>query len=123
MTRYRCGQCEREFLADKPSCTDCGLDPATDKRHAKFFLELRTIHFDAPTHIEGLGVGFAACDPKFKVGTNNDAFTGEKKFVNCEKCKDSEAFKAKGPPPKPAGKAVIEFNPLPAIASRVPTAV
>lgn len=100
--RYRCTLCKGEFVADKPTCAKCGLDPSVNRRHAEMFLELRTIHFDAPTHVPGIGVNYAACDPKLKVGANQDAFTGEKAHVNCEKCKASEAFAANGPPPAPA---------------------
>jgi len=101
MTRFRCGKCEREFVADKPTCAKCGLDPDVEPRHEMCFMELRTTHYDPPTHVPGIGKNHAACDPTLRTGTNGDSWTGEKKFVNCEKCKESEVFKADAPPPVP----------------------
>lgn len=101
MARFRCTLCSGEFVADKPACAKCGLDPVVNPRHGEKFYELRTIHFDAPTHVPGIGTGHAACKPALKVGTNNDAWSGEKSCVNCEACKESDAFKAAGPPAVP----------------------
>lgn len=108
MPRFRCAQCKGEFVAAKPACEKCGLDPEKDARHAAFFLDLVTIHFDPPTHVPGLGNGHAACNPTLRTGSNGDAWTGEKQVVNCEACKASDEFKSDGPPAAP--NASILFN-------------
>lgn len=102
MPRYRCGQCRGEFVAQRPSCAKCGLDPSQDKRHAALFQEMTTIHYDPPSHVPGMGLGHAACNQKLKTGSNGDAWTGEKPVVNCEQCKASDLFLATSPPPVPA---------------------
>lgn len=117
MPRYRCGQCRREFEAAKPSCEACGLLPDRDKRHATLFQELTTIHFDPPSHVPGMGKGFAACNQKLMTGSNGDAWTGDKAVVNCEKCQSTDLFKGNGPPPMPAD--YIRTMSLADVASKV----
>lgn len=99
MALFRCNLCKREFEAAKPACANCELDPAKDPRDAELLVELKTIHFDAPTRIPGRGVGFAACDSKKRTGVGSDQFSGEKTSVNCPKCKASAAYLGEDTPP------------------------
>lgn len=111
MAKFRCTVCKGEFVADKPKCDKCGLDPATNKRHAELFHELCVIHYDAPTHAPGIGVGYAACKPSLRVGATKDSFTCVKDVVNCEACKSSESFRREGPPARPPGIETMRFLP------------
>lgn len=122
MARFRCTLCKGEFVADKPTCAKCGLDPAANPRHSQYLLELRTVHFDPPSHVPGIGLNVAACNPKLKVGENHDehAFTGVKKHVNCEKCQESEVFKADGPPPAPLNVPLQPIETLRNVPNYVP---
>ena len=113
MPLFRCLNCMNEFTAEKPSCADCELDPAKDKRHAEFFLPLLIHHFDPPTKVEGIGKGHAACDSRIKVGRiykPKCMFTGETSAVNCPACKATDEFKkAEGSSP---GMIAIPVKPL-----------
>jgi hypothetical protein len=92
---YRCLHCKAEFDAPRPACAACGLDPAKDPRDASQFAEMAVVHFDPPSHVEGRGKGFAACDPKVRYGGDR-RFTGEPAAVTCPACKTSEALAAAG---------------------------
>lgn len=94
MPLFRCLNCSREFDAARPSCSACGLDPATNPRHTDLFVPLLLHHFDPPTNVPGIGKGHAACDPAIKCGRPGMMFTGEPGAVNCPKCKATEAFVA-----------------------------
>lgn len=119
MPLYRCLNCRREFELDKPACSHCGLDPAADPRDAQSLVELVVIHFDAPHRsVTGRGVGHAACDPKLKVGSGVVA-TGEKKAVNCRKCKASPAYLDPATP-APAPAETVRVGDLEAERQKAP---
>lgn len=96
MPLFRCLECRAEFEATQPACVACGIDPAADQRDADMVVPLMVHHFDAPGRRAGRGVGFAACNPKLKVGSPKCMFTGEPGSVNCPKCKLTEVFLAAG---------------------------
>lgn len=103
MPLFRCLNCTKDFEADRPACAGCGVDPETNPRHANVVVRLETIHYDAPTHVPGIGVGHAACDPAVKVGRGKVMASGEASAVNCPACKRTEAFRRAGEsPPRPA---------------------
>lgn len=96
MARYRCMGCEndrglpgREFESATPVCPGCGAD-ARNPRHANHIVELRDIHYDAPSRVKGVGVGYRACDPTKRLpdgnGVTGSAFTGEPSAVTCQAC-------------------------------------
>ena len=88
--RYRCSNCGKEFVSESPKCV-CGVDPATDPRHAALLTELATIHYDPPSGIGSLGVGTLACNPARKVAGSRA--TGVPAVVNCERCRATDAWK------------------------------
>lgn len=92
MPLFRCLECNTDFEAAKPACAACGIDPEQHPRDAGVVVPLIPIHFDAPGRRAGVGVGYAACDPKLKVGRPKCGFTGERDAVNCAKCKLTDAF-------------------------------
>ena len=116
MPLFRCTVCRRDFEGDRAKCDPCGIDPLLNPRHADRVIPLVTVHLDPPSHVPGIGLGHAACDPAVKTGRPGEAFTGEKSAVNCPRCKASEAFRADGPPPMPAD--FVRMNRLPDEAER-----
>lgn len=92
MGLYRCEHCGKTFEADRPACKPCRIDPVADPRHAKYLTPLLTIHFDPPTHLDGLGRGHLACNPAAKVAGNRA--TGEPSVVNCAACRATAEWKA-----------------------------
>ena len=96
MPLFRCLNCKKEFEAIQPACVDCGIDPTTHPRHKDMVVPLVTIHFDPPSGVPGIGKGFAACNPKLRVGMPNCGFSGEKNgekiIITCPKCLASELY-------------------------------
>lgn len=89
--RYRCINCGNEFIADKPACSTCQIDPATDPRAVGIIHSLATIHFDPPhPRIRHRGLGVRACDPSVSISRGRG--TGEARVVNCDACKATLAF-------------------------------
>lgn len=116
MPLYRCTNCNAVAEHPTPKCVPCGLDAATEPRAATIIHELALIHFDPPhATVVGWGIGFAACDPKLKVGAVDMRATGERAHVNCPKCKANPLFAAaEGKPVGPHES--IKLNPKPAPA-------
>ena len=104
MKAYRCYNCVgdngtpgKDFEGDAPKCPACGVDAAGNPRLAGMIVALEVIHFDAPSPVRGVGVGFRACDPKKRLpdGDGMDKgtrFTGHPAAVTCPRCKASEAY-------------------------------
>ena len=96
---YRCYNCPdareipgRDFLADKPVCPACGLDGAPGSRFENKIVQLRTVHLDPPhASVKGSGIGSPACGGK----REGAMMSGDPNAVNCPKCKESAAFKAR----------------------------
>ena len=96
---YRCHVCEPEanqlgtdFEANKPICPRCGTD-GTNARFQKYITERVVLHFDAPTHIPDLGVGYIACNPSQRVPAGAHLrFTGDPGAVSCPACRATEAW-------------------------------
>lgn len=93
MKRYRCTNCNTDFVADKPACANCDIDPATDPRAVGIIHPLVTIHYDPPhPKIKRRGLGHRACDPSKPIGAGRGS--GEPGSVNCEACKATPAYQA-----------------------------
>lgn len=91
--RYRCTNCNTEFVAERPACAKCEIDPTTDPRAIGVIHPLATIHYDPPhPKIKRRGLGHRACDPSKHIGRGRG--TGEASVVNCEACKATAAFQA-----------------------------
>lgn len=91
--RYRCTNCGAEFVGERPACVTCDIDPATDHRAVGVVQPIATIHFDPPhPKIRHRGLGHRACDPATHIGKGRG--TAEPSVVNCEMCKETEAYKA-----------------------------
>lgn len=89
--RYRCTNCGTDFVAEKPACVKCEIDATTDTQALGIIHPLATLHFDPPhPKIKRRGLGHRACDPKTHIGKGRG--TGEASVVNCEACKQTEAY-------------------------------
>ena len=100
---YRCYNCDgpkglpgRDFEAAAPTCPACGVD-GTVPRFAGLVAALEVVHFDAPSVVRNVGVGYRACDPakRLPAGDGMDAgprFSGHPAAVTCPGCKASAAF-------------------------------
>jgi hypothetical protein len=97
--RYRClnlkcadktGIPGHEFVSDKPVCDRCGTDQ-NHPRFGRYIHTLKVIHFDPPSHIDGEGMGFLACDPKRAL--LNARATADPTVVNCPLCLDTDAWR------------------------------
>ena len=111
MPLYKCYQCGKVFDAAKPVCEACGIDAEADVRDTDVVQELKLHHFDPPSRRAGRGLGYAACDPKIKVGAPKCMFTGEPDAVNCPKCKATEVYVAANGVSN--GAVAMKVGPLP----------
>lgn len=91
MPRFRCSQCNTSYLQDRVACDACGIDPKKDSGAAGLLVRLVTIHFDPPSGLKNRGKGHIACDPSKPV--HGRRATGEPSVVNCEACRQTEAWK------------------------------
>lgn len=90
MKRFRCYNCTHEFIAKEPLCLKCGLD-GREPRYATHVVEIKTIHYDPPSKVYGVGMGCRACDQNTPI--NRGRGTGIAKIVNCDACKESAEWK------------------------------
>ncbi len=88
-----------------PECPKCKTK-ANDPRFGHVIVRLVRTHFDAPSHVGGMGKGFRACDETKPIQVGGDIVsgleapnpfhngTGVVSAVNCSTCMETEAFKA-----------------------------
>lgn len=89
--RYRCLNCNTEFVADKPACAGCDIDGSTDPVAKNVIVPLVVIHYDPPhPKIKNRGRGHRACDPHVPIGKGRGS--GEPAVVNCEACQATTVF-------------------------------
>jgi hypothetical protein len=89
---YRCEnpRCKTTtFQADRPVCPTCRTD-GSDLRFANYIVELATIHFNPPTHIDAVRLNHRACDGGAIAGF---VVTNEPRVVNCPACMATEAYR------------------------------
>lgn len=95
MRRWRCSQCNHEFKTERNEaaavCPGCRLDTAAHPRFKNVLVECKTIHFDPPTQVQGIGLNRPACKPAAKIcsGFGNDLGSGDPTSVNCEACRET----------------------------------
>ena len=93
MRRWRCSQCNHDFKTERNEaatvCPKCKIDTAAHPRFKTVLVECKTLHFDPPTQVAGIGLNRPACKPAAKIasGFGSDMGTGEPSMVNCEACR------------------------------------
>jgi rubredoxin len=99
MKRWRCTNCRHDFKAaaapgSSPACPECGISPADHPRFASLIIELKTVHFDPPSRVKGIGLNRPACKPKAPLGSlfGNGMGSGEPTDVNCEACRATKEW-------------------------------
>lgn len=78
-----------DFSADGPKCDRCGTD-GTLPKFAHLIVPLKIVHFDPPSHVDDIGLGFIACQPTEPIGKYRA--TGDPGSVNCPACRVTEAW-------------------------------
>lgn len=89
----KCGPLPRgfHFASEQPVCPKCGIRQ-DEPRYGRLIVEACVVHFEAPGKAEGYGVGYAACaGPGMKTKGPKQ---GEPSVVTCDKCKETDAYKA-----------------------------
>lgn len=90
----------QDFYADKPVCPKCNTD-GDAPRCGHVVVRLNITHFDAPSGVPGVGVGYRACNPSVSVAVPmrgktpflGHVATGNPMSVTCPECKASETFR------------------------------
>lgn len=85
-----------DFTGEKAKCDRCGTT-ADHPRFGHMIVQLKLIHWEPPSHVEGVGVGHPACQPAPEKETGvRGAFktSGAPDAVNCPACRETEAFQA-----------------------------
>lgn len=95
MSRYRCTNpvCKgASWQGEEPVCPECKLDGRLP-RFTRFVKVVKTVHWDPPSPVPGVGKGYFACDPETAIfGDRETAATGDSTVVNCAACRASLAF-------------------------------
>src|SRR5689334_1163052 len=79
-----------DFAAELPVCDACGTD-ARVPRFANLIVRRVVIHFEPPSHVEGMGAGHLACQPK--ADPQKYRRTGSAIDVNCPVCVATDAWR------------------------------
>lgn len=91
VNRWRCHNCGKDWKGLRV-CERCNIDPQKEPRFAHLVVKIETIHFDPPhPTVKNAGVGTLACTPQVPVVGNRA--TGEPSVVNCEECRETEAWR------------------------------
>lgn len=78
--------------AGKAKCDRCGI-AEDDPRYGGKLVALAVIHWEAPSVVEGMGVGYPACAPNATAAQAGRVHrTGSPKAVTCHACKETPAF-------------------------------
>lgn len=98
----KCGPNGHEFTGESPAkCPKCGI-AEDDPKLGLAIRRLVLVHFDPPSPLPGIGMGYRACNHQrgIAVGMPSPdkpgvhAGTGDPRSVTCPKCKESEEYTA-----------------------------